>query len=559
MLLGMHVKNLALIDETEVEFQEGLNILTGETGAGKSIIIGSMNLALGEKVPKELLKEQKDAYVELVFSIDHPDTRAILQENEIDFEEDVLILSRKISNGRSVGKINGVSAPATLIRQLAGTCIHLYGQQEHATLLHKANHLDILDSYGGDHLLVLKKQVASCFDQYQVAHKKFLEANLNEDQRAKELELLQFEINELEQTNLTLNEDEQLEVEFQRLQAGHKILNNLGVVYELTSQSDYNISDLMNRAMKELQLVSGYDPKVNGFYQTLQSIEESLNDMNLDIQKYLMDADFSDERYQEVEQRLNLLNHLKDKYRCSLKDLLELLNQKIKRSQELENYEMFIQTCRNELDDATKKIEDACVNLSELRRTQAQQFVDEIKKEMSELNFLDVKIHMEFAVAKDYTREGNDIVEFYISLNPGEKEKPLAQVASGGELSRIMLAIKSVLAEKEEIPTIIFDEIDAGISGRTAQMVSEKLHRIGKRSQVICITHLPQIAAMADAHYQIEKSVEDESTVSRISALNEDGILDELARMLGGAQITETVYASAREMKALAMQTKNKI
>ena len=559
MLLGMHVKNLALIDETEVEFQEGLNILTGETGAGKSIIIGSMNLALGEKVPKELLKENKDAYVELLFSIDHPDTRAILMENEIDAEDDVLILSRKISNGRSVGKINGVSAPATLMRQVAGTCIHLYGQQEHATLLHKSNHLDILDSYGGDHLLSLKKKVASCFDCYQSAHKKFLEASLNEEQRVKELELLQFEVNELEQARLKLQEDEQLEMEFQRLQAGHKILNSLGIVYELTSQSDYNISDLLNRSMKELQIVSGYDPKVNVFYQVLQSIEESLNELNLDIQKYLMDADFSDERYQEVEQRLNLLNHLKDKYRCSLEDLLELLNVKMKRVQDLENYEQFIQTCKDSLDDATQNLDSACEKLSALRKTEAQQLVREIKKEMSELNFLDVKIHMEFSTTREYTREGNDIVEFYISLNPGEKEKPLAQVASGGELSRIMLAIKSVLAEKEGIPTIIFDEIDAGISGRTAQMVSEKLHRIGKRSQVICITHLPQIAAMADSHFRIEKSVEDENTVSRISELGEEGILDELARMLGGAQITKTVYASAKEMKDLAIQTKHQI
>lgn len=556
MLLGMHVKNLALIDETEVEFQEGLNILTGETGAGKSIIIGSMNLALGEKVPKELLKEDKEAYVELLFSIDHPDTKAILDENDIDYEDDLLILSRKISNGRSVGKVNGMSAPAALIRQIAGTIIHLYGQQEHATLLNKSNHLDILDSYGGEPLLLLKKKVALSYEKYQKALQKFLEANIDESQRVKELELLQYEMNELEQAHLTLGEDQQLEADFKRLQSGHKILESLGSVYELTSQADYNISDLLDRSMKEIHSVAGYDQKVNGFYQVLQSMDESLNDMNLEIQKYLMDADFSDERYQEVEQRLNLVNHLKDKYRCSLEEVLRLLEEKSIRIQELENYEVFIKECQDTLNQMKNELENDCKKLSDLRKNYAQHLVEEVKNEMLELNFLDVKIHMEFSSTKDYTKAGTDITEFYISLNPGEKEKPLAQVASGGELSRIMLAIKSVLAEKEGISTIIFDEIDAGISGRTAQMVSEKLHRIGKRNQVICITHLPQIAAMADVHYRIEKSVEDESTVSRIRMLNEAGMLDELARMLGGAQITETVYASAREMKSLAREKK---
>lgn len=552
MLLGMHVKNLALIDESEVEFQKGLNILTGETGAGKSIIIGSMNLALGEKVPKELLKENKDAYVELIFSIDHPDTKKILDENEIDYEDDVLILSRKISNGRSVGKVNGVSVPAALIRKIAGTLIHLYGQQEHATLRDKSNHLDIVDSYGGDNILTLKQKVALSYEQYQKAYKKFSDANLDEEQRAKELELLQFEIDELETAHLQSEEDVVLEAEFQRLQAGHKILSSLGIVYEMTSQGDHNISNLLDRSMRELQQVAGFDGVVNNFYQEFQMIDESLNDLNLEIQKYLMDADFSDERYQEVEQRLNLVNHLKDKYRCSLKELEDLLESKKKRAQELENYEEFIRECKDSLKSSQEDLDEGCHQLSALRKDYAQELTLEVKKEMLELNFLDVKIHMEFSATKDYTREGTDLAEFYISLNPGEKEKPLAQVASGGELSRIMLAIKSVLAEREEIPTIIFDEIDAGISGRTAQMVSERLHRIGKISQVICITHLPQIAAMADTHYRIEKSVEDESTVSRITMLDEAGTLDELARMLGGAQITDTVYASAREMRNLA-------
>lgn len=552
MLLGMHVKNLALIDEMEIDFQRGLNILTGETGAGKSIILGSMNLALGEKVPKDLLKEDKDAYVELIFSLESEQTRKLLLEYELDFEEELVVFSRKISNGRSVGKINGISVPASTMRIIASSLIHIYGQQEHVTLLNKSKHLDILDAYGGSELVKLKKIVAQTYENYRQSKEQYDHAKLDETQRAREQDLLSYEVNELHQTHLVVDEDVDLDLEFRKMQGGQKILTSLGIVYEFSAQGEYNLSELYGKILKELQLVAGYDPKVEEIQEAFQEMDNSLADLNREISTYLQNVDFSQEHYVFISERLNTLNTMKNKYHGTISELILLKEEKEKRLDVLNDYDHYLEKLKNEFTFIEQELESCSLILSNKRKEISKIFINQIICEMKELNFLDVQLYMEFEKLEHYTKDGIDLPEFMISVNPGEPLKPLTKVASGGELSRMMLAIKSVLAEKEAIDTLIFDEIDAGISGRTAQMVSEKLYQIGRHSQVISITHLPQIAAMSDAHYLIEKSVEKDSTISKICLLNDEQAIQELARMLGGVEITETVVANAKEMIALA-------
>lgn len=556
MLLGMHMKNLALIDEMEVDFQRGLNILTGETGAGKSIILGSMNLALGEKVPKDLLREDKDAYVELIFSLESQLTRNLLTENDIDVEEEVVIFSRKITNGRSVGKINGISVPASTMRTVASSLIHIYGQQEHVTLLNKSKHLDILDAYGGSVVCELKEKVAQVYEQYRQSKDQYEKAKLDEIEREREQDLLSYEVNELQQTHLTIGEDTDLDVEFKRMQSGQKILTGLGVVHEFSSQGEYNVSELYGKILKELQMIAPYDQKVQEIQLSFLEMDNTLNDLNREISGYIQNADFSEEHYALVSERLNTLNTIKNKYHGNIQELITLTEEKKNRLEILSDYEHYLEELEKKFKRNENELSNCSSILSEKRKEIAKVFVNQIISEMEELNFLDVQLRLDFEELKHFTKEGIDLPEFMISVNPGEPLKPLTKVASGGELSRMMLAIKSVLAEKEAIDTLIFDEIDAGISGRTAQMVSEKLYKIGKHSQVISITHLPQIAAMADAHYLIEKAVENDSTISKICLLNDEEAVIELSRMLGGVEITETVLANAKEMIALAQRKK---
>lgn len=552
MLLGMHVKNLALIDEMEIDFQRGLNILTGETGAGKSIILGSMNLALGEKVPKDLLREDKDAYVELIFSLESEQTRKLLLEYDIDVEEELVIFSRKISNGRSVGKVNGISVPASTMRIIASSLIHIYGQQEHVTLLNKSKHLDILDAYGGIEITKLKQIVAKTYEKYRQSKDQYEKAKLDETQRAKEQDLLGYELNELQQMHLVVGEDIDLDLEFRKMQGGQKILTSLGIVHDISSQGEYNLSELYGKILKELQVVASYDPKVEEIQEAFQEMDNSLNDLNREISDYLQNVDFSQEHYAFVLERLNTLNTIKNKYHGTIHELIMLKDEKEKRLEILSDYDHYLDELKSEFILVEQELSCCSLILSKKRKEMAKLFINQIIGEMKELNFLDVQLYMDFEELEHFTKDGIDLPEFMISVNPGEPLKPLTKVASGGELSRMMLAIKSVLAEKEAIDTLIFDEIDAGISGRTAQMVSEKLYQIGRHSQVISITHLPQIAAMSDAHYLIEKSVEKDSTISKICLLNDEQAIQELARMLGGVEITETVLANAKEMIALA-------
>ena len=556
MLQNLHVKNLALIKETEVEFKEGLNVLSGETGAGKSIIIGSINLALGEKVQKEMLRDSAEsALVELIFSVGDEATRNALGALEIEMEDDTVILSRKITGGRAIGRINGEAVSASKMREVAALLIDIHGQHEHQSLLSKRKHLEILDLFAKEALSGYKEKLSACFREYRKLLEELEHSDSDTEERARELSFLEFEVNEIEDANLSVGEDETLEEQFRKYSNGKKILDAISAAYAATSEDDESASERVSRALRELGSVSQYDKRVEEIEQQLIEIDNLLSDFNREAAAYLSEEEFDDETYYEIEKRLDLINHLKSKYGNSIEGILKAYEDKCKRIAVLKDYDKYLNQLLNKINKKKKELREISDQVSEIRKNQSVKLTDAIKDALMDLNFLEVRFTMEFRDI-DFTENGTDEVEFMISTNPGEPLKPLGKVASGGELSRIMLAIKTVLAENDHIETLIFDEIDSGISGRTAQMVSEKMNELGRSHQIICITHLPQIAAMADEHFLIEKSVENDTTVSHIHELSDEESVQELARMLGGVEITDKVVENAREMKKMAYMKK---
>ncbi len=555
MLQNLHVKNLALIDETEVEFGPGLNILSGETGAGKSIIIGSINLALGEKVQKEMLRDNgESALVELIFFVEDADTIEAIRALDIEMEDDTVILSRKITGGRAIGRINGEAVSASKMKAVASLLIDIHGQHEHQSLLSKKKHLEILDTFAKEALGDKKEKLAQCYQEYRKLKDELEHANLDGEERARELSFLEYEVKEIEEAQLTVGEDEELEAVFRKYSNGKKIMDAVGAANAATSEDDESASERIGRALRELASVSGYDERVKEMEEQLTEIDNLLSDFNHELASYLSDEEFDEETFYETEKRLDLINHLKSKYGNTIADILKYGEEKAERIMVLNDYDAYLARLQKNVSEKEKQLEQLSKKISDIRKKESKKLTGSIKNALLDLNFLDVQFTMEFAET-DYTANGIDDAQFLISTNPGEPVKPLGKVASGGELSRIMLAIKTVMAS-DKIGTLIFDEIDSGISGRTAQMVSEKMNVLGKSHQIICITHLPQIAAMADSHFLIEKSVENQATVSKIHKLTDEESVEELARMLGGVEITDTVLENAREMKQMAYMKK---
>ena len=557
MLRNLHVKNLALIDEMEVEFEEGLNILTGETGAGKSLIIGSINMALGQKVPKEMIKEGADyALVELIFEVKSEDTIRRLQEMDIFPEDGMVIMSRKITGGRSVAKINSESISAAKVKEAAQLLIDIHGQHEHQSLTEKKMQLALLDDYAKEETQKVKAEVKKRYEEYSSILKELEEKDIDKEQQQRELSFLEFEIQELEDACLREGEDEELEKTYRKMLNGKKIAEACGAAYRLTSENGESASDQIGRALREISAVTSCDAELQPLEEQLEQLDGLLNDFNRDMSSYLSGLEFEEEDFYESEKRLDELNHLKSKYGDTIEKVLEAKEEKIQRRDELLDYDAYLNQLKEQKKASEEALEKASKKLSKIRKKYAKELCRQVTEHLLDLNFETVDLSMEFEQTTHFTSNGYDEVEFLISTNPGETPKPLGKIASGGELSRIMLALKTVLANNDEIETLIFDEIDTGISGRTAQKVSEKMDLIGRNHQVICITHLPQIAAMADTHFLIEKTVESGRTTSKIHRLPQEESVAELARMLGGVSITETVLENAKEMKELAAKTK---
>ena len=555
MLQNLHVKNMALIDEVEIELQSGLNILTGETGAGKSIIIDSIGFALGEKADKNLVRNPDEAsLVELTFVEENKTILHALSEAQIEVEDGVIILSRKISNGRTIAKINGESVPASKLKEIASLLIDIHGQHEHQSLLHASKHLNFLDEFAKNEIGTLKDELAKAYTSYRQIQKELEEGSLDQESRARELSLLEYELHEIESANLKTGEDEELETEYRKIGNSKKIIEALQEVSQLMGER--GAADAVARSVRELMSVSALDEDMGSLCDQISDIEQLISDFGRDLSGYIDALEYDEERVSFVETRLDELNHLKAKYGTSIDAVIASMQERQQRIDKLLNYAEYEQNLKAEYEKARQDLEGLCQRLSDIRHADGEQFKQQMIAALSDLNFLDVRFDLDFQRLDHFTGDGFESMEFLISTNPGAPLRKLKDIASGGELSRIMLAFKSILASQDEIDTLIFDEIDTGISGRTAQMVSEKMNVIAKNHQVICITHLPQIAAMADAHFFIEKNVIDNSTVTDIHLLDQEESIAELGRMLGGVEVTETVLQSAREMKELAGKKK---
>ncbi len=557
MLQYLHVKNLALIDEIEVEFGRGLNILTGETGAGKSIILGSVNLALGGRYTKDILRQgTRYGLVELTFSVESERQIRRLKELDVYPEDGFVTLQRRLMEGRSVSKINGETVQMATLKAVSSILIDIHGQHEHQSLLYKKNHLAIVDAFAGEETKKQKEKVAETWRQYKEKTRELSEAGADGSERAKELAFLKFEVDEIVGAELKEHEDEELEACYRRMCNGKKIAQSVAECYQYTGEDGESASEKLGRALRTLSEAVDADEQLSQLYTQLADVDNLLNDFNYELAEYQKNCEFSDEEFYETEKRLNEINHLKTKYGNSYEEIMAYCKKQEERIVILENYDTYMQELKTSCEQLSQKYLERAGKLSALRQKKAKMLEKKIQKGLEDLNFEQVQFEIHFAEKKEYAKDGIDDVEFRISLNQGQPVKPLTEVASGGELSRIMLAIKAVMADKDEIETLIFDEIDVGISGRTAQKVSEKMALIGKEHQVICITHLAQIAAMADRHFLIEKKTEDAVTRTHIYPLNEENSVEELARILGGARITDTVMQSAREMKNLASQMK---
>lgn len=557
MLVSLHVKNFAIINEVEVYFKDHLNILTGETGAGKSIIIGSVNAALGAKISKDMIRNGADyAFIELVFETEDKAVLQAMNELDIPMDDNQIIISRKIMSGRSISKINGENVTAAALSTIAELLIDIHGQHEHQSLLHKSKHLEIVDHFAKDEIGELKQELEQCYKRYVKAKQEFDQTGMDEEKRLREISFLEYELNEIEQAALVPGEDEELTARYKKLSNANTISEGLQTVYQLTGYEAASAGDAIGRALRTLMKLAEYDETIQGFLNEVSDIDGLLNDFNRDLSQYLSAMENPEEELHEVTKRLDQINHLKAKYGNSIDQIIAYGKECETKLVQYRDYDEYRSKLNKILIQEEESLNRLCETLSEIRKRKAKELTLKIKEALVALNFLDVKFDIVFEQLPNYTSNGYDEGEFIISTNPGEALKPLSKVASGGELSRIMLGIKSVLADKDEIETLIFDEIDVGISGRTAQKVSEQLSTIAKHHQIICITHLAQIAAMADTHYIIEKQTDGTTTQAMIRELDKEASIDELSRILGGAEITDRVRESAREMKELADTTK---
>lgn len=553
MLQELHVKNLALIKEARVEFSKGFHVLTGETGAGKSLLLGSMGLALGQKASSDMIGKDADtAIAELVFSVEDKELLKLLENMDIPVEEDgTVILFRRLQQKGSTCRINGQTTTAATLKMVAEHLIDIHGQHEHQSLLKKANHIRLLDDFAGEELSKVKEEIAVCFKNYKELLDLFNSDEMDEKAREREISLLRHESDEIEKAALKEGEAESLEELFNKMTNSKRLLEEASLVAALTGMSGMagreNAAELIGRALRSLNQAAQLDSDISPMNEALSSVEDLLNDFNRELSEYIQSLSFDEETFAETENRLNLINSLKAKYGNTIEEIKDYYNEAVERLSFFEDYDLRRQQNAEELKKLTESLNVLCKKAHDIRCRYAKALEKQMEDELLGLNFLQGRFEVRIIQTEVYSSKGNDEVEFLISLNPGEALKPLANIASGGELSRIMLALRTIGAAKDGIDTLIFDEIDTGISGRTAEKVASKLYELSKERQVICITHLPQLAAYGDVHYLIEKSVSSDATSTKIERLDEEASLNELARLLGD---TSSAIKNAKELKS---------
>lgn len=561
MILELYMKNCALIEELRLDIDKNLNILTGETGSGKSIIIGALGLCLGGKYDRSFLRKGTEkGLVEALFDVNNQKLKEKLLENGIDIEEDnQIIISKEIfDDGKSISRINGRNVKVSFLKEISNYLIDIHGQHQNQVLFDKDTHIDFLDLFGEELLYESKSDYEKTYIEYNEVKKALnvLTENKDDMQIQREIDLIKFQINEIESANLNENEYEDLLKQRDVYRNGEKIFNNLNNAYLNLYDGSINSVDLISKSLGDLGAIAQYDEKLNDYNETIERIMYELQDISRDIRNYKENIDFSPYELEQIEQRVDEINTLRRKYGDTIEEILAYKDKINERLDEILNRDEKVEELKLKL----KKVEDILVikaeKLTQKRKEVARNLQEKLLYELKSLNMKNVVFEVSFGKST-FNAKGQDDIEFMISFNLGEDIKPIYKVASGGEMSRFMLAFKTILADIDEIDTLVFDEIDTGISGIAAQIVGEKLSLIAKKKQIICITHLPQIAANADTHYCIEKKTSNERTFTVISRLDDNQRKDEIARLIAGSNITEKTMEHASEIIELAKKVPN--
>ena len=547
MLYSLRVENLALIEKEEIEFTEGLNVLTGETGAGKSIILGALSLALGGKIDKGMVRDTgRDAYVEAIFSLDETEEKR-LREADFEPEDGQLIFSRKIKEGKSQARLNGETVPAARLKKAGDLLLDIYGQNEHQSLSDPKKHLRLLDEFVKKDLDPVLEELAPVYKEYISIKKSIEEADIDEAQQKRDISYYSHVSEEIEEADLKPGEDEELEGTYKKMAGSEKVAKNLSEVQNLLFEGE-DVLSRIGESQRSLASIADYDESVEDLGKTLSDAYDILENFSHELVSTAENLTFDPAEFDQVTRRLDLINDLKQKYGRTIEDIYKSKEEADEKLEQLNDHENYVAGLKKKLEDTSKTLNKLCEKAEDIRKKGAEALSEKVKESLKNLNFLKADFEVELT-RTSYSFSGFNEGQFMISINSCEPMKPLSQVASGGEMSRIMLALKTVLASADDIKTMIFDEIDTGISGRTASAVARELKKVSVGRQVILITHLPQIAALSDRHFLIEKSATSDSTVSSIRPLSEHEIIDELARMLGGDVITDAVRESARQLR----------
>ncbi|MGN7941756.1 DNA repair protein RecN [Virgibacillus sp. 6R] len=565
MLAELSIKNFAIIESLSISFEKGLTVLTGETGAGKSIIIDAIYLLAGGRGSAEFIRYgEKRAELEGLFLIDELDHPVYMKCEElgIDVNDGMIILRRDLTtSGKSICRINGKLVTIAILREVGQYLVDIHGQHDNQELMNDENHLKLLDQYGGQKITKALEGYLEIYKQYDALRKKITQLSENEQEMAHRLDLLQFQLDEITNANLQPKEDELLQEEKIQISNFEKIFESLNNSYN-SLHGEHRGLDWVGHAMSNLEEIASINSNLKELSEVISNAYYQLEDLSYQVRNELESLEFDPERLNYVESRLNEINHLKRKYGQSVEEIL-IYSAKIEEELDtIKNRDNHLNKLQKELDSVLKDLVLEANNLTIIRKKLANVLTEEIHKELKELYMDKTTFEVKFITKplsdteQKFTSTGIDNVEFYLSTNPGEPLKPLNKTASGGELSRIMLAMKSIFSQHQGITSIIFDEVDTGVSGRVAQAIAEKIYRVSNGSQVLCITHLPQVAAMADTHLYIAKEIKDGRTKTSVKPLEETEKIKEIGRMIAGAQVTELSKEHAKELLELANTSK---
>lgn len=547
MLLNLHIKNVAVIDKLNIDFTDGFNALTGETGAGKSIIIDAINMILGGRVNKDLIRYgETKALAEGVFLIDNPETEQVLEELGIEAEDDTLIISRDLNaDGKSVCRVNGRITTAGCLRDIAKTIVNIHGQHDNVALLNANKHIDFLDSFGQTYELL--SEYKNIYEERREILNKIESYKIDETEKQRKMDLLKYQIDEIKAADLSVDEYEKLQSRQNFLSEISNITDTVNNAKARISESNGNVYDVIARVSSSFEDIAEYDETLAELNERLKSVTLEIEDISFTLASYADGLSYSPQELDEIEGRLSLIRDLERKYGPSIEAILEYYEKICKEYDDVAENEEIINKLEKQLAEKTAVLEDLGNKLTEKRKKAAEVLSENIIEQLAQLDMPGSKFVVDIEKI-GFGAKGCDNVEFLISANTGELPKPLAKIASGGEMSRIMLAIKSILSDADRINTLIFDEIDAGVSGRAAGKIADKLSALAKGKQILCITHLAQIASKADSHYLIEKNVADGRTSTSVTKLEGQNRVVEIARIMGGSQVTETTLKAAAEL-----------